>query len=258
MRRSSRAIAVVLLAHACVVSVAGSEVSRKVGAMIRLDAGEVAVDGPMPDAALKMPADGRLFVAQAVTPWTRQLYKRIETTGCEAIAFIPDNACLLRCESPAAAADAASLTSVVRVERFECSWRIEPGLEAWLSDASTPAGEVRRVRAVAARPRDKRALADAVVAAGGSFGTTNGDGSVIDLWLTREQLRVVACDDHLQYVGAWHPPETYMDVVREDSGADFIAQPGVGPYCGTGVRAEILDSAFDTDHPEFAGRIELH
>jgi len=55
------------------------------------------------------------------------------------------------------------------------------------------------------------------------------------------------------WIDRWTPAQTDMDIVREDSGANFI-EDSYG-YCGHGVRGEVLDTGIDPDHPDVDGVI---
>jgi len=231
---------------------------RRVGTSLQLKVGEVEPGEPMPEADLRMPAAGKLFIAQAKIPWTAVMRDAVTTRGCGLRYYLPHAAYLLRCDSPSAGIAVGALPFIERVERYECSYRLAPEIGAWLEDDASAANEIRRVRVVTVRPGEKQALADVAEALGGSFGTTRGGGSLMDLWVNRSQLRQLACHDDLQYVDRWSPPESYMDNVRIDAGADWLELSENGGYCGTGVRGEVLDSGFDADHPEYVDRVVFH
>jgi hypothetical protein len=225
--------------------------------LLLLKAGVAAPGQPMPTAELRMPAEGHLFLIQARLPWYEEMRRALSAAGCEPLAYVPENALLVQCSRLAKAEPLRKVDFVERVEPFECSYRLAPDVVQWLAEPVS-SNESRRLRAIVTRPGEKEGLAVTARENGAETGATIGAGPVLALTATRDQARILACHDDLQYLDVWRPAEPGMDQVRVDSGAEWLASPEGGSYCGTGVRGEVLDFGFDADHREYADRLVAH
>jgi hypothetical protein len=225
---------------------------------LRLKGRDVLPDEDMPDPAIPMPASGRLFIVQARVPWQPSMVLESADLGCELLSYVHNQAFLARCESPAMAASLVRRSFVERVEPYACSMRLAPDLLGWLESPDPDARETLRVNFITVKPDIRREIASFARGLGVDTSAESAGGSLIDLTVTREQLRRLACHDDVQYADRWMPPETQMDDVRADAGADWLEEPMNGGYCGTGVRGEVLDDGFDLDHQEYADRMVVH
>jgi hypothetical protein len=213
---------------------------------------------PMPQPELPMPASGQLFMVQGRLPWQPAMHMEIEAHGCEPVSYIHHQAWLTRCSSPASAGEIGRLGFVQRVEPYSCSMRLAPDLLEWIRSPATDDQEVMAINAITVRPDSRYALAGFARGIGVDVAPRDSGGSLLALDVTRDQLLRLACHDGLQYVDRRQTPQVFMDIARADSGADWTGEPMNGGYCGAGVRGEILDNGFDTDHQEYAGRMIVH
>ncbi len=203
----------------------------------------------------ELPGTGRLFLVQFHTIGLPEWRAALEASGAEPLAFFPHNAWIVRMP-PGFAASVAALEFVQRVEAFHPWYRLEPELRDWIRDGGDDA-EQRRVRVMAFEwgPGGKARIADAAEALGARIAAYWPSGHVLELLTGREQLRRLAAHDEVAWIDRWSPPETDMNLVRQDSGADAV-ESGFG-YCGDGVRGEVLDSGIQELHQDFDG-IMLH
>ncbi len=227
--------------------------AREVRRELRLRAGTAGPGERMPAAppGYALPPSGRLFVVQFETVSLPEWRFAIASVGGEVLAAVPHDANVVRAGEGALAA-IREFEFVARVEPYHPWYRLDPDLRAWLEDGGDPAEE-RRLRfvALAAGPAGKHRIANAAVALGAREATARSGGHVVELWVTREQLRALAADDDVLSVDRWSAPDTDMDLVREDAGADWVES--VRGYCGQGVRGEVMDTGFQLDHPDFDG-----
>jgi serine protease AprX len=229
---------------------------RAIATALRLHAGAVEPGQALPavPAALALPADGRLFLVQFRTLGLPEWREALTAVGAEVLQYFPFNAHIVRM-SPALARTVAGLDIVERVEPYHPSFRLEAELRDWLASETGPAELRVRVQALEWGPEGKDRIVQAAEAEGARAALNVPEGHVLELWVTRDQLRQIAAHDDVMWIDRWSAPENDMDLVRTDSGANFIESSfGV---CGQGVRGEVLDSGFETTHMDFDG-ILLH
>ena len=212
---------------------------------------------PQPSGEFVLPADGRLFLIQfhviSLPEWRRAL----RDLGVELFQYFPFNTHLVRMD-PARLADVSRLEFVDRVLPYHPAYRVEQELRDWsLSRSRNRREGTRRVRVVALQsgPDSKHRIADAAKSIGATVAATWPSGHVMELELTREQLRRISTHDDVLWIDRWMAPESDMDLVRIDTGTEYV-ESTLG-YCGQGVRAEVLDSGIEETHQDF-GAVLLH
>lgn len=230
--------------------------ARPIETALRLHAGAVEPGRPVPPvpAALALPADGRLFLVQFRTIGLPEWRDALADAGAEVLSFFPFNAHIVRM-SPALAGSLASLDIVERVEPYHPAYRLEPELRSWLASPQGPAEMRVRVMAFEWGPEGKERILQAAEAEGARVAEYWPSGHILELWVGREQLRALAAHDDVMWIDRWTPRENDMDLVRQDSGANFV-ETNYGT-CGQGVRGEVLDAGFEATHMDFDG-ILLH
>lgn len=220
---------------------------------LRLLEAAVGPGEPMPEvpAGLALPSGGRLFVVQFRTISLPEWRAALERLGVELLRFFPHNGHIVRMD-PSLRGRVAGLDFVERVEPYHPAYRLEPELRAWLVGGG-PEEESLRVRVLAFEwgPAAKARLARAAEAAGGRVALEVPSGHLLELWLGRQALLALASHDDLMWAERWTPASTDMDLVREDSGANWL-ESGFG-ICGQGVRGEVMDNGIERTHQDFDG-----
>ena len=222
---------------------------------LRLRAGAANPWEALPDApALGLPSNGNLFIVQLRSISLPEWRSTLESAGGQILAFFPNNAHIVRMDA-GARTRIAGLEFVQRVEPYRPSDRLEPALQAWLSAPEGP--EAQRVNAVVFEwgASAKERLAAAAVGVGARVDTAYPTGHIVELTVTRDQLRALSGHDDLMWVDRWSGPENDMDLVRQDSGADYAE--ATWSECGQGVRGEVLDAGIEATHMDFDG-VLLH
>jgi hypothetical protein len=207
---------------------------------------------PAAPARLSLPADGRLYLVQFRTVSLPEWRAALEGLGGEVLNHIPHNAHLVRLD-PSLIPEVASMDIVERVEPYHPFYRLEPELRDWI-DGAPAAGETSegelRVRVLASEwgPAGKARIAAAAEASGARVAASWPSGHIVELWVSRNELRKVAADDDVVWVDEAGGRSDDLDLVRQDTGTDWL-DATLG-YCGQGVRAEVLDSGIEThmDH----------
>jgi hypothetical protein len=222
---------------------------------LRLHAGAPRPGEAMPAAlpGLELPQSGGVFLVQLKTRSLPEFRSALGDLGVEVLGFFPHNAHFVRM-APALATQVSSLDFVERVEPFHGSYRLEPELESWLAGAAGPAE--LRVNAVVFEwgVQGKTRLAEAAKSLGARVADFWPSGQRFELWVNRDQLRALSTHDDVMWFDRWTPRETDMDLVRQDSGADWLeANTGPPGWCGQGVRGEVMDNGIQSSHQDFDG-----
>jgi len=224
---------------------------RPLNRELRLRDGGIAPDAPMPavPAGYALPAAGRLFLVQLKTVSLPEWRAVIGAAGGEVLATMPHNAHIVRADA-AALVSLAELEFVERIEPYHPWYRLDSELRAWL-DGSGDSDHELRLRFVVFEwgPGGKQRIIESAEALGARVASYWSSGHVVELWVTRDQLSALVAHDDVMSVDRWTPPESDMDQVRQDSGADWV-ETNFG-YCGQGVRGEVMDIGFQLDHPDF-------
>jgi hypothetical protein len=205
---------------------------------------------PAVSPALQLPAGGRLFLVQFRTIGLPEWRQALEDAGATVLSFFPHNAHIVRMD-PSLRASVEQLDFVERVAPYHPGYRLEPALRDWA--LAPPDRASRRVRVVAFEwgPAGKERILARSRSGGARRAAWAPSGHILELWVTPEQLLRVAADDEVMWIDAWTPDGDDMDLVRTDSGANWLeATYGT---CGQGVRGEVLDSGVQQDHPDFDG-----
>lgn len=224
---------------------------RSTSSILMLRDGMVGPRSLMPAAPLALPSIGRLFLVQFRTISLPEWRAALSAAGARIVGYFPNNAHLIRI-NPEAVARVRALTFVERIEPFHPWYRIEAGLRQWLASAGDSA-ERQRVRAVVFEDEDaaRGRLAAAAAQTGATIRNVWPHGFIVEMDLTREQLRQISAHDDLAWVERWTAPGNDMDILREDAGTNWV-ENNFG-YCGTGVRGEVLDAGIEGTHQDFDG-----
>jgi hypothetical protein len=230
--------------------------ARAIETTLRLHAGTVEPGRPVPPVpdSLVSPAEGRLFLVQFRTLGLPEWRDALEELGAEVLNYFPFNAHVVRMH-PGLAPRVADLDIVERVEPYHPYHRLESPLRDWAAGEGGPA-EVRvRVMALQWGPEGKERIRQAAEADGARVAASWPSGHVLELWADRGQLRRLAAHDDVLWIDRWSAPENDMDILRADSGANWLETNY--SLCGQGVRGEVLDGGIEQTHQDFDG-ILLH
>jgi hypothetical protein len=219
---------------------------------LKLRDGATEPDRALPSVspALQQPADGRLFLVQFRTIGLPEWRQALTDGGATVLGFFPHNAHLVRVD-PSLVSSLEQLDFVERVAPYHPGYRLEPALRDW---ALAPAGaEARRVRVMAFEwgPAAKERILQDARRLGAREAAWAPSGHILELWVTPEQLLRVAAHDEVMWIDEWTPASVDMDLVRTESGANWLET--THGTCGQGVRGEVLDAGIQQNHPDFDG-----
>ncbi|MDH3285569.1 MAG: S8 family serine peptidase, partial [Acidobacteriota bacterium] len=226
---------------------------RPLATSLRLHDGAVAPGRPMPRVphSWSLPGDRNLFIVQLETVALPEWRSALAASGVELLRHFPHNAFIARMPR-GIVSRVAALEFVERIEPYHPWYRVERELRDWSASARQGAGgEERRVRVMSFEwgPESKLRILELAQAGGARPAEFWPSGHVLELWLTPEQLRAVAGMDEVLWIDRWSPPETDMDLVRQDAGTDWLETNFT--WCGQGVRGEVMDEGLDPNHQDF-------
>ncbi len=198
-------------------------------------------------------AESSVFLVQFRTVSLPEWRAAVEAAGGEILAYFPHNAHLVRIPR-SLTPRLVALDFVERVEPYEAWYRLDAAVRAWITDDAS-AEESRRLRVMAFEWGDvgKRRIADHALSIGAQIAEFWPSGQVIEIQLNGAQAKELATHDDVLWMDFWSERETDMDIVREDSGANFLENDS--GYTGQGVRGEVMDNGLDGDHQDFDGVI---
>jgi serine protease AprX len=231
--------------------------ARRVETALRLHAGAIEPGKAMPavPSSLALPDHGHVYLVQFRTLSLPAWRDAVTEAGAEILAFFPHNAHIVRMDRRVAD-DLARLPFVERIELYHPSYRLEDELRDWLMAAEAGAARAegpRRVNVLAFGwgPEALGPIAARAESLGAKVASSPTDGQLVELWVDADQLRQLAADDNVAWVDTWHEPGYDMNLVREDSGANFIESNF--NQCGQGVRGEVMDGGVERTHQDFDG-----
>jgi len=224
--------------------------SRLLRRELRLVDGAVAPGSsiPQPPVEYMQRGDDRLRIVQFKTTSLPEWREALTDAGAEILSYFPHNAHIVRVD-PESLAAIASFEFVERVEPYHPWYRLEPSLRQSLGQ------ERVRVMTFEWGQAAKERVIEAAEALGAEVAQQWPSGHVLELWADPDQLRALAAHDDVLWIDRWSEQEADMEIVRQDSGADWL-QDSFG-YCGQGVRGEVMDLGIQDDHPDFDG-VMLH
>jgi hypothetical protein len=232
---------------------------RRIDVTLQLRDGIIRPEMQMPavPSAMKMSDAGRLFLVQFRTVSLPEWRQALEEMGAEILSYFPHNAHIVRLPSNEAGR-LASLPFVERIEMYHPYYRLDRELRELVERAETAGvaatGQFRvNVLAFEWGPDAKNRIAEQAVSFGARVADNPSSGQLLELWVDQNQLKQTAALDDVMWIDRWSPPEEDMDLVRVDSGANFVEK--ITGRCGQGLRGEVMDGGIQQTHQDFDGLI---
>ncbi len=210
---------------------------------------------PAVEAELAAAEGTRVHVVQFITQPVQAYVNVIEQLGGTIRYFLPNHAYIV--EMSPDVRDALAAQPFVRwVGPYHPAYKLDAELLAAFR-APNAAVDVQRynIQVLDRGIELKEVVADHIDAIGGVIDVLEPDGHFLEATLSWDQLLDVMRMDETFYVDRWSPPQTFMDKVREDGGANHVES--VAGYTGAGVRGEVMDTELLTSHQAFQARPPL-
>src|SRR5262249_38147434 len=228
---------------------------RHIETTLQMRDGRIAPGMQMPavPSYLKMPDNGRLFIVQFRTLSLPEWRQALEEAGAKILSYFPNNAHVVRM-LPARATRLARMPFIQRIEPYHPFYRIDRELRDGVDRAETvgPADYTQfRVNVLAFEwgPEAKNRIAKQAVSIGARVADNPANGQLLELWVDQNQLKQIAALDDVMWIDRWQPAEDDMNLVREDSGANFLES--TTGRCGQGGRGEVMDGGVERTHMDF-------
>ncbi len=210
---------------------------------------------PLVDAAPRpqegLEASGRLYIVQYVTQSVEAYQTALRAAGATVRHHLPESANLVEMDA-ATAEKVAALPFVRWIGPYHASYRLEQELLDGLAASSLPDRQRLHIQVTERGPEMKRRVAARVEALGAEVVWLIDEGFRFDALLTPAQIAAVAAFDEVLWIDRWSAPETDMDKVRIDGGANYVET--VAGYRGAGVRGECMDGNVLETHADLISR----
>ncbi len=196
-------------------------------------------------------AGGNVHVVQYLTQPLLEYSRTIRALGGEVFDFLEHHAHLVRM-SPEVRARVAELPFVRWVGPLHPELRVDPEILMRLDPAS-PGPARYNVQVFERGPAEQSAVAEAIVALGGTIDFLSAEGFRFEATMTSAVLARIAGRDEVRFIDAWGPDGADLDIVRVLGGANYLET--VGGFSGSGVNVEVMDVGTEYTHPDLANHI---
>jgi hypothetical protein len=207
---------------------------------------------PAIPAGLRAPADAATAIVQFVTQPLPEFTQALADLGVSCEAPIGNHAFVVRfnAESEEARKNQFAAVHALPIVRWVGAVHGAYKLEEWILDGlASNTLPTQRYSILTLRPDDKAPLASRIRDLGGTIDWFVDDGSRFEATLTPAQVLAVASSDELLFMDRWFEPQSYMNIVREVEGANYVET--VAGFNGSGVRAEVQDTGLLTTHTDW-------
>ena len=190
-------------------------------------------------AALSADASNRLYLVQSAGQPLDDFREGVAALGGKVRSFVPDHGYVVEMDG-ATHNQVAALSYVRWVGPFHPAYRVERFLCDNL-DKGDELFPLQRYNIMVFEPGlgQKNVVAERIKATGGSVNVVPRNGFLLYATLTPQQLVEVVRLNQVAFVSRWHPPEHFLDIARNFSGANFVETEA--GYTGQGVVGEVLD-----------------
>ena len=191
----------------------------------------------------------RLHIVQFTTQPLDAYRERIESAGGTICRYLPDSAYIVEMDINCAD-EVAQLPFVRWVGPYHPAYKLDDVLLGSVAFADVERASRRyRIQVMQRGLDQKSAVAKRIADMGGTIDALTPNGFLLEATLTPAQLLAVAQMDEVLFVDRWAQPRTYMDIVRESTGANMLES--VAGFTGQGVRAEVMDNYLYNNHIAF-------
>jgi len=203
---------------------------------------------PVTEPALSARAGGELQIVQFVSQPIEEYRAGLRAAGVRIERYLANHAYVVRMDAATGAA-IAHLPYVNWVGAFEPAYKLEESiLEALRWGEPSHEAAPYTIQVWQAGPAQKESVAAEIAAVGGRVDKLTPNGMLVEATLTLEQVTAVAALDDVAFVERRVPPTTYMNIVRNVGGGNFVEFAG---FTGAGVRGEVMDSNLYDAHVDF-------
>jgi hypothetical protein len=186
----------------------------------------------------------RLFIVQYWTQGIEPYRARLRELGGEIHLFLANNANVVEL-APGELSAVRALPFVRAVTPFHPAYKLEEELLLGLEQGRS--GPIT-VNLLTLRRGGHAPVVDWIEAHGGTIEHVSEPTYLMTARFDFEQLPALAALDEVQWIDRWGPPGNDMNIARELHGSDYVE--ALHGLTGQGVRIEVMDGGFDTNHPD--------
>jgi len=206
--------------------------------------------------ALRTTGDPGSYVVQSSGPLDREFYQRLRDAGAQFVAYVPNNAALVRVAEAGARrlADAASVRAVLRYEPY---YKLaEPLLALAVPGQSLPLDTLLNVVIF---PGQEGKAIDELQARGARILAQGRSpfGPLLTVQPSPDSLVELARLDAVQRIEPANPRVLLNDLARVklQVSVDSVVPTNYLGLTGRGITVNLNDSGVDENHPDLAGRV---
>ena len=215
------------------------------------------------DPLVRTPDFGNSQLAPATNLWLVQFQTQpleeyrsaLIAAGATIHDYVAGHSYIVRMDAVAKSAVEA-LPFVRWVGSFHPEFRVDSQILQALAAGTLPSSELYNVAVFERGMVQKQAVADRIVAMGGTINMLFEEGFRLEARLAPEALMAIAAMDEVSMIDPAGPGGVDLDIARALSGANYLNT--VAGFDGTDVRGEVLDGGCRTTHQEFAGTVVAH
>ncbi len=195
-------------------------------------------------AALRAAGQNRLFIVQYWTQGIEPYRKVLRSLGVEIHLFLANHANVVELE-PSRVQALRALPFVRSVTPYHPGYKLEDELRAAIELGNLDAVTVNLLTM---RRGGQGPVGTWIEQHGGTVEHVSKETHLMTATLSYAELPGLAARDDVQWIDRWGPPGTDMNRARSMHGANYVeTELGV---TGQGVRIEVMDTGFDTLHPD--------
>jgi serine protease AprX len=204
--------------------------------------------------ALRSDKNGKTYIIQFVTTTLPEYREQLTALGVKLCGYIPDQSFMAKMD-PSLLDRVRALSFVRWVGNYHHSYKLDEALQKTVKDVAdnmvVPETIDRYIIMLVARdPETKISVADLIKGMRGSIIQNESNSFRIDAFLNPQQLAKLIKSDDIAHIEAWTPIGYDMDIARQISGANYVANVP-GGYTGAGVRGEVMDAGLLVTHQDF-------
>jgi serine protease AprX len=201
-------------------------------------------------------SDQKIYIVQLETQALAPIQEKIRHLGGAIYRPLPDHALLVKMDTTTHNA-VANLPFVRWTGEYRVDYKLEPELQSQLLQGPGRTDSTTTRYRVLLLSGNYRSEAETEVRALGGEVLGGSSQRLLEIRLPTRELLSLAQHPYIEYVEAWTPVETDMDLVREYGGANFLETIPLPGYSGQGVRGEVLDDGLFLHHSDFLAKPPL-
>lgn len=200
-------------------------------------------DAAVPEGLVAGPSS-RLFIVQYWTQGLEDYREVLRERGVEIHRFLANHANIVEMDR-GVAAEIEELSFVRSVRPFHPAFKLE---EELIDQVRAGANGPLTVNLLTMRRGGHAPVVEWIEGMGGVVEEISKETYFMTATIERSLLSQLASLDTVQWIDRWSAPETDMNIARQMHGADYVGN-NFG-FTGQDVRAEVMDSGCDNNHPD--------